>query len=205
MSYQNLSQLLYSAPAEFLENNQAVIECIVLKFVGSGLFKEDEKDDVIQYINERLLSGVLEKMQEQYNSSFYLKTYFSKIVCNLCLQYSKTLIKRKDAEKNVDFSQIQIPTGETISKNIVYQEIYEHLHTVLPLYGKRRPRLELLFKISLKIGITKWDVLRCYPDCSRELRGIGTHIGEFAVFRHPKKMWISRWLLFTSLTMNHRT
>jgi len=177
-----ISELLYRDSVAFLENHQSVIKTIVMKFVGSGLFKYNETEDVIQHINESLLTGVLEKMQVQYNPAYNLQSYFSKIICNLCLQYAKKEFKRNIHRKSVDLSYVQIATDETITDGIALGEMYEHLNTLLSLYGERRHRIELLLKISLGIDISKEDVLRCYPNCSaKTLKNI------LIYFEHPNE------------------
>lgn len=165
---EKIVDLLRRDPSAFLETHQSMIRGIVMKYMASGLFRNDETDDVYQYINERLLTGVLEKMRNQYNSSYYIRTYFSKIISNLCLQYANMEGRRNLLQRNVDFSDVDVSTDETITADIVLKEMYEHLVTVLALFGTKRPRLELLMKITLKIGISRDDILRCYPDCKAE-------------------------------------
>jgi len=163
------TELLFRDASEYLESNQCVIRCIVLKFAGSGLFTGCQIDDVIQHVNERLLTDILEKMKSQYRPMCRIQTYFSKIVRNLCLEYAEICNKRNIQEMKVDFSRAQFGTQETTSAEVAFGEIFEQLETLLCLYGNRRPRIELFFKISLRLGITEEDVLRCYPTCSKDM------------------------------------
>ncbi|TVQ67429.1 MAG: sigma-70 family RNA polymerase sigma factor [Balneolaceae bacterium] len=163
------TELLFRDASAYLEKNQRVIRAIVLKYSGSGLFAGGEVDDVIQHINERMLTGILNKMRSQYKPMCRLMPYFSKIVSNLCLEYAKKDLKRNVHEKKMDFSRSHFATGETMSEEVAMREIFEQLEILLNLYGSRRSRIELLFKISLRIGITEGDVLRCYPHCSKQL------------------------------------
>jgi len=162
-------ELLFRDASAYLEKNQGVIKAIVLKYSESGLFGRSDVDDVIQYVNERMLTGVLEKMRSQYKPMCRLMPYLSKIVSNLCLEYAKKELKRNQHEKKVDYTRSHFGTKETMSEDIAMREIIEQLEILLSLYGSRRPRIELLFKISLRIAITEEDVLRCYPKCNKRL------------------------------------
>ena len=161
------TELLFRDASAYLECNQPVVRCIAMKFKGSGLFTGCQIDDVIQHVNERLLTDILEKMKSQYRPMCRIQTYFSKIVRNLCLEYAEICNKRNLQERKVDFSRAQFGTPETTSAEVAFGEIFEQLELLLSLYGNRRPRIELFFKISLRLGITKEDVLRCYPTCSK--------------------------------------
>ena len=163
------TELLFRDASAYLERNQPVVRCIAMKFKGSGLFTGCQIDDVIQHVNERMLTDVLEKMKSQYRPICRLQTYFSKIVRNLCLEYAEICSKRNLQESKVDFSRAQIGTQETTSAEVAFAEIFKQLEALLKLYGNRHPRIELFFKISLRLGITEEDVLRCYPACSQNI------------------------------------
>lgn len=165
------NRLLLRDGSKYLVHHQDVVRSIVLKYVASGLYNSSETDDVIQYINECMLTGVLKKIQSQYKPWRCNKTYFYKIVSNLCLQYAKNRVKRNRYEKIVDFTVAQFGIQETISTEIILREIYRKLGILLNRYGSNRPRIELLLKISLRVGITKDDVLQCYPSCCRKILG----------------------------------
>jgi RNA polymerase sigma factor (sigma-70 family) len=162
-------ELLFRDASEYLERNQSVVRCIAMKFKGSGLFTGCQIDDVVQHVNERMLTDVLEKMKSQYRPLCRLQTYFSKIVRNLCLEYAEICNKRNLQERKVDFSRAQIGTQETTSAEVAFAEIFKQLEALMKLYGSRRFRIELFFKISLRLGITEDDVLRCYPTCSKTM------------------------------------
>ncbi|TVQ08237.1 MAG: hypothetical protein EA364_15740 [Balneolaceae bacterium] len=166
------NSLLFRDASTYLERNQSVIRSVVLKYAASGLFARSEVDDAIQYINERMLTGVLIKMQAQYKPWRCLKAYFYKIVSNLCFEYARKRVKPHLLEKKVDFTHAQFAIQETISADIALAEIYRQLGILLNRFGSNRPRIELLFKISLRIGIAEDDVLRCYPSCSKKMLNI---------------------------------
>ena len=163
------TELLFRDASQYLERNQSVIRCIVMKLAGSGLFTGCQIDDVIQHVNERLLTDILEKMKSQYRPICRVETYFSKIVRNLCLEYAEICKKRNIHEKKVDFSRAQFGTEESTSAQVAFGEIFKQLEALMNLYGNRRQRIELFFKISLRLGITEEDVLRCYPACSQNI------------------------------------
>ena len=160
------NRVLFRDPSRYLEHHQHVIRSVVQKYAASALYDGSEAEDVMQYINERMLTGVLKKIQEQYRPWRCHKAYFYKIVRNLCLEYAKKNANRKRHEMKVDYTHAQFGIQETISAEIALGEIYRHLGILLNRYGSNRARIELLFKISLRVGITEDDVLRCYPLCN---------------------------------------
>ncbi|TVQ12002.1 MAG: hypothetical protein EA364_09370 [Balneolaceae bacterium] len=182
----DMTELFFRDSSSYLEKQQSRIKAIVLKFVRSGLFRYNESRDVIQHVNERLLTGLFDKMQAQYNRSFKLQSYFSKIVCNLCLEFAKKEGRRRAHEKNTDFGRFQISSDESIMAGLVLREIYRHLDTLFAFYGRKRHRIELFFRILLRTGISERDVRRCYPHCSDDM------LGQFLLsFEKPDKVGVS--------------
>jgi DNA-directed RNA polymerase specialized sigma24 family protein len=181
------NRLLFRDASKYLEHHQSVIRSVVLKYAASGLFAKSEIDDAIQHINERMLTGVLIKMQAQYKPWRCLKAYFYKIVRNLCFEYARKRVKHNWHEKIMDFSYAKFSIQESISADIALAEIYRQLRILLNRYGSKRARVELLFKISLRIGITEDDILECYPSCTGDmLNGFLSSFNHSGVHRMAK-------------------
>jgi hypothetical protein len=164
-SEENNNRLLFQDPSKYLEHHQHVVSSVVQKFAASGLYDRSEAEDVMQYIHERMLTGVLKKIQEQYRPWRCHKAYFYKIVRNLCLEYAKKNANHNRHEMKVDFTHAQFGFQENTSAEIALSEVYRQLGMLIKRYGTNQARLELFFKISLRVGITEDDVLRCYPSC----------------------------------------
>lgn len=77
---------LQEEPDQLLAHYQFIVEAIVARFISRGFFRPEEKMEMVQEVNVELLEKKLGRMQQQYNGSVYLRTYFSKIVYNSCLE-----------------------------------------------------------------------------------------------------------------------
>ena len=134
--------LLYSDPQQFVLSWQNTITIIVRKFCKSGMFQPDELDDVCQFINHRLLDSVIGRMQDQYDGSTRIITYFSRIVQNLCYEYRR---KNRQPQK-VELREDHLTNDPDHSSLLIENEI-RRLNNILKMYYKTRPRLELLLKL----------------------------------------------------------
>ncbi len=162
--------LLYNSPNALVEKYQSTISIIVQKFVSSGFFRTDEKEDVIQFINLRLLESRIRNMQAQYNHTCFVSTYFSKIVYNLCLEHKRG---RKRAEGAAESLEERHYDGMSEKEEVVYSELviqaeFKRLETILKLFGKTRHKVELILKLVARIIVLRRDVLAFCPGCTSE-------------------------------------
>ena len=51
---------------------------------------------------------------------------------------------------------------------LVINEEFQQLQTVLALYYKSRPRLELCLKLKCRVPLTEHDIHQCFPHCDRD-------------------------------------
>ena len=84
------TEWLYQSPDKLLVHYQFIVEATVARFISRGFFQPEEKMEVVQEVNMELLEKKMARMQEQYNGSVYLRTYFSKIVYNSCLELARS-------------------------------------------------------------------------------------------------------------------
>ncbi len=160
--------LLLKDPNTLIEEHQKTIACVVNKFVYTGLFSYHDRDEVIQYVNERLLTEKITKMQKQYKPQYYVVTYLSKIVYNLCLEYSRKHRTGNREDTTVDISQTDIPDNDDFSRHIMIQEESRRLDSILKMYYKHHKRIEVFLKIFFGIGITHDDLLQLYPEADEK-------------------------------------
>ena len=78
-------QLLEKDPERLLLDYQGMIWAIVRKQHAKGLVKYYDQDDLFQEINKKLLER-MHRIQKQFNNSSQLRTYFSRIIKNICLE-----------------------------------------------------------------------------------------------------------------------
>ncbi len=77
---------LEESPGRLLTHYQYIVEATVAKFILRGFFSANEKMEVVQEINLRLLEQKMQKIQEHYRGTVLLRTYFAKVVYNTCLE-----------------------------------------------------------------------------------------------------------------------
>lgn len=80
---------LHQNPERLLAHYQFIIEATVARFITRGFITPEEKDEWIQEINLQLWEKKLTRIKEQYNGTVLLRTYFSKIVYNTCLEITR--------------------------------------------------------------------------------------------------------------------
>ena len=159
--------LLYNDIPRFMEKYQATIEIIVAGFVKKGMFQYADKDEIKQIINEKLLSKIIYKIQDSYNGTSFLSTYFSKVTSNLCLEIhrSRKVHDRKFHEADVESFQIPYEDKKIWSSMVIQGELNK-LHAILNTYVKQGEKLKFLLKILFDISITYEDVLSCFINCN---------------------------------------
>lgn len=159
-------RLLFNDPNTFVEEHQKTIQYVVNKFVYSGFFSYNDRDEIVQYINEKLLSEKIGKMQKQYSANYFVVTYLSKIVYNLCLEYSR---KRRTAVREDtyhDITQLDISNNEDLSSNVMIDDESRRLDTILQLYHKNRKRIEVFLRIFFRIGVDYEELRQLYPNAA---------------------------------------
>jgi len=161
-------KLLFNDPGGFIEAHQKTIHYVVNKFVYSGFFTYNDRDEVVQYVNEKLLTSKIEKMQKQYNGNYYVVTYLSKIIHNLCLEYSRKRRASSREENGIDIDNIDIPEDENASQKILIEEEHQRLDAILSMYNKSRKRIEVFLNVFFGIGATREDIRALYPNASND-------------------------------------
>jgi hypothetical protein len=158
--------LLYNNPHSFIEEHQKTIEFVVNKFVFTGFFAQSERDELIQFVNERLLSEKIRKMQQQYRPAYYVVTYLSKIVHNICLEYSRKKRSGNREEITGDLDRLNLKDTEDITNKLLVDEEVQRLDNILSLYHRQRIRVEIFLKILFGIGVERDEIRLLYPKAS---------------------------------------
>lgn len=82
---------------KLLAHYQFIIEATVARFIARGFIAPEEKEEWIQDINLQLWEKKLARIKEQYNGTVLLRTYFSKVVYNTCLE----IIRQKQRQPRI--------------------------------------------------------------------------------------------------------
>lgn len=149
--------LLFNDPQKFVVKNQYAVEIIVNRYVKSGFIHINDKNEVIQHINLRLLDGVISKMQAQYDPGYFVSTYFATIVNNLCKEFLN-LNKKNDA--NVNFEEFAKNKQSKSNPNnpLIIDEEIKRLDFIFRMYNQKKAKLLAALKIKYKLDITGKDL-----------------------------------------------
>ncbi len=155
--------LLKNSPAELLALYQDLIRIIVRKYNRLGYVAGRDTDDLIQEVNRKLLERI-SKIQKQYNGISMLRTYFSVIVRNICLE---------EMRKNQNLEEPQSPDYHLLDQAehpidvfLIRQE-YERFEKVLKFLFKDRVRFIIMFRYMMDLKITGDQVLNLFSYTSK--------------------------------------
>ncbi|MBT7094235.1 MAG: sigma-70 family RNA polymerase sigma factor [Bacteroidetes bacterium] len=159
-------RLLKNSPGKLLVKYQRMIRIIVRVYIQRGMISQRDQQDMIQEINRKLIER-LPKIQKQYNGSSQLRTYFSVIVRNMCLEeLRKPFMLSEPDQPPYESNQL---SEEPVDLFLVRQE-YERLQRVLQTFGKYYPRLCLIMKCFANVNIGDKDLSKFPVVLSSELR-----------------------------------
>lgn len=153
-------KLLSDDPGQLLTLYQDLISIIVHRYRRLGYVPLRDTQDLIQEINRRLLER-LPRIQQQYNGKSRLRTYFSVIVRNICLEeIRKKPILEEPREPNYNkHENFELPVDSFLIK----QE-YERLEKAIKLLFKDRTRFTLMLRYFLELNLPGSFVQDLYPE-----------------------------------------
>jgi RNA polymerase sigma factor (sigma-70 family) len=148
--------LLHKNPGELIVKYQPIVVVIVQVFMKSGYFRGEEKEEIVQQINEKLLSRI-EKIRQQYNGIAQLRTYFSAVIRNLCLE-----IIRKGRNRDVirlvqEYDHNLSYSPDQLNSMIINQEL-ERLENILSMFVTLRIKMQISFKAILRIPVAEKEL-----------------------------------------------
>ena len=172
------TEWLHQEPDKLLTHYQFIVEATVARFISRGFFRAEEKMEVVQEINVELLEKKMARMREQYNGSVYLRTYFSRIIYNSCLEIARG---RKRQPQILSTELLAEETSAQLSP-IEALAIRDEMHRLEALLKGRRQyyKLKLCFKLWVQPGAPRRlavfrrarDRLRyCTPEGERQWPG----------------------------------
>jgi len=146
--------LLKSDPKALIVKYQCIIEIIISKFINSGSIILSDKEEFIQIINERLLLSS-EKIKNQYKGISLLKTYFSTIIRNICLEE----INKRNRYSFTDIESIQqVNTSNNFENEEFYiNDEFDRFSKILNMYHTKVSKLELCIKVIYRLRIRITD------------------------------------------------
>lgn len=155
-------ELLNEKPAELIIKYQSLIDTIVSRFMRIGYFPGQEKNDVVQHINEELLNK-LSYIKNQYNGKSLLKTYFIVIISNLC--NTKSYIDRREVGFiSMDYVEMDKLQSDELVSGIVLENEFDRYEKILMQYHNSKQKLEFCLKIYFRIPLQMKEIIDFCPE-----------------------------------------
>ncbi len=145
-------KLLTSDPSALIVKYQYIIKIIINKFISTGSINPSDREEFIQIVNEKLLLSV-EKIKKQYKGISLLKTYFSSIIRNICLE---EINKRK----RYNFVELEKSNDLKLSENTEYDDLnneFDRLSKILDMYHSKTSKLVLCLKLIYRLPVNMKD------------------------------------------------
>ena len=147
-------KLLKKNPEKLLLEYQGMVWAIVRSQMLKGLIKYSEQDDMVQEILKKLLER-MPRIQAQFNNTSQLKTYFSKIIMNICLEdFRKVNILMEPQPEPYNTTDIVTEPVDTF----LFREEFERFRKVILMLDKNGRKLFLLLKIMHDLPILRSDL-----------------------------------------------
>jgi len=144
------------------------------KFIYYKHRKVEERDDLVQEVITRLMEDKIFKIRNHFDfnkqkvSSF--TSYLMVTVRNIYID-----IIRERSIRPLTAGELQpvedVPDGserENMLNRMVVDEELDKLRTIIKLFHKTRPKLELCLKLKFRVPVSPEDTSRCFPGCTRE-------------------------------------
>ncbi len=161
-------RLLQEDPDGLIVRYQPSIEIIVIDFIRRGLFDWQDKSEVMQMVNERLIGEKIPKMQQQYDGSAFVITYFSQIVRNLCLEIHRKQSRKAKPQVQQDLEEVVIPDpGVNVLEKIAIEQERERLAAILRMYARSKAKLVLCLKLFSRVAVSINDLEDCFGALER--------------------------------------
>jgi DNA-directed RNA polymerase specialized sigma24 family protein len=161
----------------------------IKKFIRYRHPHTDEWEDIFQEVMTRLISGKIYRIREKFDFSYqyqdsasptdydpgkekkvsFFTSYLMVTVRNI---YMDIIRERKvrpltSGEFQTMDETIDVYEDKQMWSKLVINEEFQRFRTVLALYYKSRPRLELCLKLKCRVPLTERDIHLCFPRCSR--------------------------------------
>lgn len=170
-----------------LENSPRTVvlmyRAYIRKFIRYKHPGTDEWEDIYQEVMTRLFSGKIYRIQERFDftytegyNNFSKKTFFTSYLMVTIRNIYMDIIRERNVrpltagqlqsvEESLETHEYR---NEDMLKHVAIEEEFRKFRTLLALYFKGRPRLELFLKLKCRIPLTDNDINLCFPGCSSE-------------------------------------
>lgn len=148
---------LHHQPERLIEHYQPIIEVIVNSFIKKGFFHSKDRMDLVQEVNLQLLESKIEKIRTHYNNSVQLRTYFSKVVYNACLEKARKQTPMQVSSPDIILEGTSDRSATPIQQMAIKEELIK-LHGCLLALPRLRLKATLCLKATAKIPFDQSDI-----------------------------------------------
>jgi DNA-directed RNA polymerase specialized sigma24 family protein len=162
-------ELFRKDPHSLLMLYQGLIQSIVYFYIEQGMFSVHQKEDIVQSVNLEILKRI-PSIQQHFNGSALLRTYFSAIVRNICIHMGKKYVVKPvplhslpggDADGGLQTDRYSIQQARSVFGAILVQ------------LGPYEPKLRICLNLRYRHPLTREDILHWWPGCgNREMNNL---------------------------------
>lgn len=147
-------RLLKEDPDQLILEYQGMIWTIVRSMSASGRLPRIEHADLVQEINRKLLER-LPRIRDQFSQVSRLRTYFSVIIRNICLEeFRRSQAISEPAPVPYEPAELFVEPNDLL---LVAQE-FERLRRVLVLMGQDGATLNVLLRLLNGVAVRESDL-----------------------------------------------
>ena len=161
-----------------LKNHPRMVVLIYRRYIEKFIYykhrKIDEREDILQEVITRLIEDKIYKVSDRYDFNLKkISTFTSYLMVTIRNIYIDIVRERKirplTAGELQPVDELFNPAdSENVMNRMLIEEELVKFQTVMKLYYKARPKLELCLKLKFRIPIGKKETSQCFPGCSRE-------------------------------------
>jgi DNA-directed RNA polymerase specialized sigma24 family protein len=149
-----------------------------IRYKTGSQFKSRDWEDIFQEVITRLISDKIHRIRDRFDfdykdNNFSKKSFFTSylMVCvrniymDIILERNVRPLTAGHIQPIDDAIEIYDKKDDNMLSRLAIAEEFQKLHTILSLYYRGRPKLELCLKLKCRIPLSKEDIIRCFPKC----------------------------------------
>jgi DNA-directed RNA polymerase specialized sigma24 family protein len=192
-------QMLAHAPSSLLVKYQWLIQYLIAGYVRRGFLTLEEQADLAQEINQKMLDGLLARMQERYDARSLVRTYLGVMVRSLISDY----IKHKRTQKaNLVEGREELPEARIAEQNagpteLLMAEEMKRLRLAFQMTPRIQAKTILCLRLLVRVPVTE-KILRDFaPAADKQL------VNSLVAKLKPYREWDDKDVWETILPLIH--
>ncbi len=169
----SLSALLNNDPGTLA----LIYKDLIFKFIFKRHANKEDVEEIVQEIITRFLHKKIDAIRRRFNFDNpelpTFTSYFMVTVRNIYID-----IIRKETrgghlvENEMEIEKLSDNRKRDMLNTLILEEEFKKFKTLIKLYHRTGPKLNLTLKIKYNIPISDTDILSCFPDCSEDEKNL---------------------------------